>query len=84
MRLQDALDVRDAVHNGPKPTHDGWQLEYAAAGEVVEKAARLVADASELAGGGDQWIMDWEGELIHPTDLPEGRYLIIPISDNTE
>ena len=39
---------------------------------------------AELVGGGDQWIMEWEGELIHPTDLPEGRYLVIPIGSHEQ
>ena len=47
--LQNALKIRDAVHKGPKPTHDGWQVEYATAGEVVEEAARLVADPPDAA-----------------------------------
>ena len=69
--LQDAFDdVRDLCDGSePDSLH------------VIVEAARKYANAATLAGGGDQWIMEWEGELIHPTDLPEGRYLVIPVTE---
>ena len=50
--------------------------------DVLVKTVKLVVNAATLDGGGDQWIMEWEGELIHPTDLPEGRYLVIPVTED--
>ncbi len=48
MKLQDALDIRQAVHEGDHTSWTigdlPWQSQYANAGEVVEKAARQVAN----------------------------------------
>ena len=75
IELQDDLDRYDKSEANPNTLPSLIPKTF-----VV--AARKWANAATLVGGGDQWIMEWEGKLIHPTDLPEGRYWVVPVTED--